>query len=195
MDTARYVVGLLLMLGLPPGIAWWFVVHPIAGFWRRRGVTLTMTVMGVFMVGGVAALWFVREALMGRDLGTNNVLAGLALVPLLGAIIINRKRRKYLTKRILAGIPEVSADDPGTLLTEGIYRRIRHPRYVEVTLAVLAYALFSNHLGPYVLFVLCFPLLHTVVLMEERELSQRFGEEHAAYRARVPRYLPLTTRD
>ena len=194
MDTARYVVGLLLVLGLPPGLAWWFVLHPFAGFWRGRGVRVTMTVMTLFMVAGVAGLWFVRASVMGPDLGTSGALAGLALVPLLGAAVIGLKRRKHLTTRILSGVPEISAEDPGKLLTDGIYGRIRHPRYVEIVLAVLAYSLFSNHVGPYVLLALCFPVVHAVVLLEERELSQRFGEEFETYRARVPRYLPRLAR-
>jgi len=33
-------------------------------------------------------------------------------------------------------------------------------------------------------------LLHTVVLLEERELEERFGDAWREYAARVPRYLP-----
>jgi protein-S-isoprenylcysteine O-methyltransferase Ste14 len=33
-------------------------------------------------------------------------------------------------------------------------------------------------------------LVHTVVLLEERELEERRGDEWRAYAARVPRYLP-----
>ena len=190
MDTARYVFGLFIVLCLPPGLAWWFLVHPFATFWRRVGVRGTLTFMTVFLTGGVVGLWFVRVPLMGRDFGFQWPMAAFAVPCLAGAIVLAVKRKKHLTTRILAGVPEVSPSDPGTLLTKGVYGTIRHPRYVEIVCAVLAYALFSNHLGPWLVFALCFPLLHAIVILEERELTQRFGDEYAVYRRRVPRYVP-----
>lgn len=37
MGTARYWIGVLLVVSMPPAILWWFVVHPFIGFWRRVG--------------------------------------------------------------------------------------------------------------------------------------------------------------
>jgi protein-S-isoprenylcysteine O-methyltransferase Ste14 len=34
------------------------------------------------------------------------------------------------------------------------------------------------------------PLLHLIVLLEERELPDRFGEAYVDYSRRVPRYWP-----
>lgn len=34
------------------------------------------------------------------------------------------------------------------------------------------------------------PLRHLIVLLEERELRDRFGEAHADHARRVPRYWP-----
>jgi protein-S-isoprenylcysteine O-methyltransferase Ste14 len=61
---------------------------------------------------------------------------------------------------------------------------------VEIGVGTLGYALFSNWLGALVVGLATLPLLHAIVLLEERELSERFGEEYERYRARVPRYLP-----
>jgi protein-S-isoprenylcysteine O-methyltransferase Ste14 len=79
-------------------------------------------------------------------------------------------------------------------LTEGIYARLRHPRYVEVTLWTLGYSLIANYTGVYLLWLLSLPTLHLVVLLEERELRQRFGASYDAYARRVPRYLPKRER-
>ncbi|MCP4899328.1 MAG: isoprenylcysteine carboxylmethyltransferase family protein, partial [bacterium] len=101
------------------------------------------------------------------------------------------KRRRHLTTRILAGIPELSrSGEPGVLLTEGIYSRIRHPRYVEVMTGVLAYALFANYIGLYYLTVATLPTLLLIVIIEEHELRQRFGDEYTDYCSRVPRFIP-----
>ena len=88
-------------------------------------------------------------------------------------------------------MPELQANGRGgQLLTEGIYSKMRHPRYVELSLGTFALTLFVNHLGTYLLFVAFLAGLHAVVLLEERELCERFGEEYLAYRARVPRFIP-----
>ena len=54
----------------------------------------------------------------------------------------------------------------------------------------IAYAFIANYVGVYILAVVILPALHLVVLLEERELRHRFGEEYDLYRARVPRYIP-----
>ena len=53
MSTARYIIAVLLMISLPPTIAWWYVIHPFVGFWRRVGKPITYTVMTVLFLGGV----------------------------------------------------------------------------------------------------------------------------------------------
>jgi protein-S-isoprenylcysteine O-methyltransferase Ste14 len=37
---------------------------------------------------------------------------------------------------------------------------------------------------------LTIPGLHAIVLLEERELVERFGQEYRDYALRVPRYIP-----
>ncbi len=106
-------------------------------------------------------------------------------------MILSKKGRKHLTFGILSGLPELSKEQyPGTLLTEGIYAKIRHPRYVEVFLAVLAYAFAANYLAPYVLALVSVPAIYLIVILEERELKKRFGEAYEEYGRRVPRFIP-----
>jgi protein-S-isoprenylcysteine O-methyltransferase Ste14 len=195
MDTARYWMGVLVVTWLPPALLWWFLIHPFVGFWRRLGTKTTLVAMGVLYVAGVAVLIPLRDVLLVRDLGTNaGVLSASALLVALSFWIAAR-RKKHLTTRILAGIPELDADAEGfTLLTEGIYARVRHPRYVEIAVGTLGYALFSAWLGALVIAIATLPLLHAIVLFEERELAERFGEEYERYRRTVPRYVPRRAR-
>jgi len=191
MTTARYIIAVLLVISLPPAMAWWFVIHPFVGFWRRVGKTISYTVMTVLFLGSVAGLFAIRDALVLADLGTNWIMVGVAAVLIIPAIWLAIARTKYLSFAILVGVPELDVDGSGgKLLNEGIYAVIRHPRYIEIVLGTLAYAAFANYLGGYVIALLTIPAIHAIVVIEEKELAVRFGEQYDAYRSRVPRYIP-----
>jgi protein-S-isoprenylcysteine O-methyltransferase Ste14 len=191
LDLIRYGLGALMALALPPAIVYWFIVHPFIGFWRRVGARGTLWVLAVFYLGSMAALFPLRHVLLGRDLGTSVVNLIVAAPLLVVSGIISRQRRRHLTMRTLAGVPELAPQEAGPgLLTEGIYGKIRHPRYVEFTLGMIGWALFVNYVGLYVITGLSFVLLYLIVLMEERELRERFGQGYVDYSARVPRFVP-----
>lgn len=192
MSTVRYILGIFIVVGLPPGVAWWFIVHPFVGFWRKVGVKGTMTVMILFFVLCVAGLAMIRVQLLGPDLGLRWPLVALGATLLVVAAFIGVKRKKYLTMRILAGLPEVETDENkrGELLIEGPYSIIRHPRYVELVLATFGYAAIANYVGSWIVAILAIPVLRLVVALEERELVDRFGEEYQRYATRVPRFFP-----
>jgi protein-S-isoprenylcysteine O-methyltransferase Ste14 len=63
-------------------------------------------------------------------------------------------------------------------------------RYVGAALGYLASVFFANYLILYAALPVFLVLLHLIVVLEERELEERFGEEYRVYRASVPRYLP-----
>ena len=192
MDKVRYFFAVLLVISIPPALLMWLLVHPFIDFWRRfhAGVTLTLMMSQIFV--GMFLLYRVRAPLVSVDLGSHWIPMVIGVLMLVPTIRIALARKKHLTMRILSGIPEFEGDEGGgTLLTEGIYSRIRHPRYIEVILGTISYALFANYLGAYVIAVLTVPAVHAIVLLEERELQACFGDEYVRYSATVPRYFPI----
>ena len=191
MDTARYVFGCLIVVGLPPGLGWWFVIHPFIDVWRRVGKEMTFIVGMALMFASMVPLYWVRDTLLMADLGTSPITVAIAIVLAACAAFIAFKRRKHLTMAILAGLPELEEGGKGgSLVTEGPYSVVRNPRYIEMVFGVFAYAAFSNYVGPYVLALVSIPLIHMIVILEERELRDRFGEAYETYLASVPRYWP-----
>ncbi|MCH7715585.1 MAG: isoprenylcysteine carboxylmethyltransferase family protein [Gemmatimonadetes bacterium] len=191
MNSVRYFVAVVLLISLPPGLLLWFVIHPMAGFWRKLGAGWTYAILGLPVVGMMVGLFGVRTQLVSTDFGTSLPLIALGAICVAFGITIAVKRKKYLTMAILAGIPELSrGGEKGKLLTEGIYGRIRHPRYVEALLGVLGYALIANYLGMYIMFALTVPAIYFIVVLEERELRDRFGSAYEEYSRRVPRFFP-----
>lgn len=191
VDAARYWLAVVLVVAMPPGLVFWFVVHPFVGFWRRVGVVKTYVVLAVVGAGMMVGLFLARDLLVATDYGTSRWTGGLGLVLLMGATVLFWKRKKHLDNKRLSGLHELDPSrEDGRLLTEGIYGVIRHPRYVEVALAVLAYALMANYLGAYLIWVSTLLCLGLIVPLEERELEERFGEEYRRYREEVPAFIP-----
>jgi len=191
MNTARYVLAVLMVIAIPPAVVWWFIVHPFIGFWRRVGTKWTFTFLTVFYLASIVGLYVAKDVLVGTDYGTSWWLVAAAVPPFVMAVAIGRRRRKHLKFRTLAGLPEVAPDGEGPgLLREGIYSRIRHPRYVEFILGGIGYALFINYLGVYLMVAGALVSILVIVELEERELRQRFGEAYAEYCEQVPRFFP-----
>ena len=81
--------------------------------------------------------------------------------------------------------------DRHRLITQGIYRRIRHPMYSALVLYDVAHALVIPNwvAGPsnLVAFAVLFALR---VRAEERMMLEQFGDEYTAYMARTKRLVP-----
>jgi len=191
MNAARYWVALFLVAYIPGIFLYWFSVHPFVRFWRRVGARRTMAIHSALMLLLAAAIFMVRRPLLAVEFGTKPVLIAVA-IPLFAICVAGRVvLSKQLKNRILAGLPELAPEAYGSrLLTEGAYARIRHPRYAQVVVLMLAFALFTNYLATYVLFLLVAAAIFPLTRIEERELRERFGAEYEAYCARVPRFIP-----
>lgn len=191
IDAVRWWIALLILVATPPAFVTWFVIHPFAGFWRRHGgyaAYLAALAVGLPLGYGLFRL---RHRLLAVDLGTSWVLVALGVGCAAVAVGMAVQVRRQLSVATQMGLPEVAPDrHPGALLTEGIYARVRHPRYVEALLGLFGWALIANYAAVYVLMALMLPALHAIVVLEERELRERFGAAYEAYARQVPRYVP-----
>ena len=190
MDAARYFIALFLLLAFPAAMSMWLLIHPLVGFWRRRGPTITY-VSVVALAGVIGSLLFqLRRPILRVEFGFNWVLTIAAILVYIAGALLERQYRRHLTIATLLGLPEVSANRPSTLLTEGIYSKVRHPRYLGLMCEISATALLVNYLAIYLLVLATIPVLYLTVWLEERELVERFGEAYERYMRQVPRFLP-----
>ena len=92
---------------------------------------------------------------------------------------------------VLVGMPELDPEHhEQKLVRSGVYGRIRHPRYAQFIVGLLGYALVANYLTAYLTWLLWLPGVYVLVLFEEKELRERFGEEYDRYCREVPRFVP-----
>ena len=198
MDQIRRVLAVVAIVVYGPGLLFWFLVHPLARFWRKLGPAITYLI--VFTVLALIGLrvFQVSGTLIGRDLGTNwsLIVLGAVLLGICGWIGLAYGRKlNHLGVAARIGVPELSrTGTPQTLVRDGLYGYVRHPIYSFAIASGIAYALIVNYVGTYILFVAAVPALYAITALEERELTDRFGEPYRQYQRDVPRLLPLIRR-
>lgn len=190
LHTIGYYLAALVVVTMPPAMLYWFLIHPFAGFWRRLGKIPTFLIVGSICVALAVFLWTFKDRFLATHWGYHWLLIVLGIVLYLLGAYGEQQIRKQLKFKILVGTPELDAEAPGTLMTDGVYEQSRNPRYVNMMVALLGWALVLNYPALYVVLALCVPLLYLIVLLEERELRGRFGAEYVEYCRRVPRFLP-----
>jgi steroid 5-alpha reductase family enzyme len=191
MDDFRYILALLVVMGVPGAFAFWFSIHPFVRYWRKVGVRWTYLFHTALLVAVMAAVFQLREPLLGREFGTQPVLIAASAAVYAVAFSVAFERRKGLSKQQLIGLPEIAPERTDSrLITAGIYSRVRHPRYLELLLILLGHALLTNYLAVYGALGMCLAGFPLIIWMEEKELRQRFGKDHEAYCEQVPRLIP-----
>ena len=191
IDHVRYLFAAANMVVLPIGLLFWLVIHSFAPRWRKLGPGRTyLTVLPIVALCGVL-LYSIRRILVGADLGTHASLIVIGLV-LWAISTIEIRYWRHLSIRTLVGITELSSVEGGAdkLLTEGAYRTVRHPRYLSAGIGVIGNVFIANYAGVYVLLLILFPLGFIMLMLEERELVDRFGERYRQYQREVPRIIP-----
>jgi len=87
-------------------------------------------------------------------------------------------------------------DPPKELVVRGLYRYVRNPMYLSVTLIVLGEVLLARSRALLVYWAIWFAAVNLFVIgYEEPNLRRRFGESYERYRQRVNRWLPRIPRD
>ena len=192
IDRVRYLLAVLSVIVLPSGLLFWFVIHPWARWWRTLGPVRTYVIVLPALVGLGVVLFRFRGSLIGADFGANELLIAVAAI-LYGVVTrLELQYWKHLSISPLIGVPELSRGEhgKGRLLQDGIYRIVRHPRYLSAGIGTIANALIVNYAGVYVLLLWLFPAGYVMMMLEERELVDRFGETYRRYQQDVPRIIP-----
>lgn len=97
----------------------------------------------------------------------------------------------WLFSSIGTGITPVSATrKEHKLVTNGIYRWVRHPLYTFGSSLFLAFGMMADNWFIILLGVLAFIVMAIRTPKEEANLIQKFGDEYREYMKRTGRFLP-----
>jgi protein-S-isoprenylcysteine O-methyltransferase Ste14 len=116
------------------------------------------------------------------------VRVGLGILTMFGGAMLMRA-----SGRAFGSHDEVFSHGAKTavLVTDGVFARSRNPVYVGATMMMLGLGLLADSSWVLlIVFGIGVPLLHFgVILPEEQYLTETFGDEYAAYRKKVRRWL------
>lgn len=189
MEELRILLTAFLIILLPVVAIFWFVLHGGVRLWKRTRPSLAYLCASVAIALTLLLTIPNLGLFLGRDLGGNVFLFLFGVgIYLLSVIPYGRIHRK-LDFKTFAGIREIN-DDADTLLQAGPFAIVRHPRYLMVLIGVLGWSLAANYSGGYIVSILFVPALIGVILLEERELIDRFGDAYRAYQRTTPMLIP-----
>lgn len=105
-----------------------------------------------------------------------------------GTILSVKSSKAWSLKKFLGITP--SSEEKETLVTSGLYGKIRHPLYAGVLLIFLGYFLVAGT-GTALVHLLCLLIyLPFGIYFEEKNLVEKFGKSYQTYQEEVPPLIP-----
>lgn len=94
----------------------------------------------------------------------------------------------YLLIRFSNNILFRSPENKNELITEGLFKHVRHPMYLGVLLIYLACIFLSISLISFVIWILIFIIYDRLATFEEKQLQLLFKEKYLEYKKKVPKW-------
>jgi protein-S-isoprenylcysteine O-methyltransferase Ste14 len=147
--------------------------------WVPKGVL--MVFMLIFIILPPVALPFAD----GPKIDMPSVVA----ISLGGVLFAANVIIKVLSQRKIGAMPALKAK--GMLVTDGMYKVVRHPLYMSNGLLALGMALMTQSLYALLFSVPYFLSFLFIIHFEEEVLLEQYGDQYLAYKRRVPwRMIP-----
>jgi protein-S-isoprenylcysteine O-methyltransferase Ste14 len=181
-----WLAAIVLFMQLPIPL-FWFVLHPKVSYWRDHQNAAFVWGLSLSWPPVTTALILYHRELFDRESPPPwRIALGFALIILEGWIFWRVK--KDLGTARLIGKTELSG--AGEIAQNGIYGRIRHPRYLGSFLALLGACLLAGKPAMWIAAGVWCVLTLIAIAFEQRELRARFGDFYVDYCRRVPGFIP-----
>lgn len=159
-------------------------------WFRRFGNWNYVGVLNFYFITTIITLNYLDGIILLRRPPTHLLIVAGSSILFIGCIISYIAGRT-LTLKTLISLPQIHPNRyHQTLVTNGLYRKMRHPRYIGYWLIALGFSMTTGLLFLWLFFIWLVVGLSILALLEERELRQRFGKTYTDYMQRVPAFLP-----
>ncbi|MFW9798979.1 MAG: methyltransferase family protein [Candidatus Thorarchaeota archaeon] len=120
---------------------------------------------------------------------------GIGIIFLAVGFLVMALTLRSLTLRRAFGDELYMTKEESQLVTTGPYAYTRNPLYFSGTILLIGWTLFLRLTFLLILTMLFLPLFGFAIKWEEKELTERFGEEYVLYKERVPLFFPRLRRE
>lgn len=186
MTIFDWIAGCVLWANMPVPV-YWLVLHTGVRFWRRH--VRAGYVVAVVTGWGVASVlaWLYGGRLLNAAAVPSPVIwMGAALI-MFDVWVLAQVERQLGTHH-LVGQAELTSS--GEIKRDGIYARVRHPRYAAMMISTLGACLMAARPAMWCVAAVWAACVALMIRLEERELVARFGAAYEEYRRRVPAIIP-----
>jgi protein-S-isoprenylcysteine O-methyltransferase Ste14 len=166
------------------------------GFLERHGIVrnairedllyFALPAVLVFFAGMMTSAWnLVRQPGSLYMLSVQNIV-GLALliVGLTIALVAQITLRRFYSSTLVIR-------EDHQLITHGIYRFTRHPVYLGVIIAIIGVPVYASSLYGLLLMSALIPIFLIRIRIEERMLTDEFGDAYRTYKEATSKLIPL----
>jgi len=180
---------ILVAFALPIPL-WLILLHLILlqakGIFRK----ISYFSLGLLWLISLIIIFNNKELIFDLKFKTNIILQILSIIFLILALLIDYFTVKALGYKKLSCYTELkNKQDKDQLITKGIYKYARHPRYIEYILLSLFFALFFGYKFFIYFTIYIFIGFYIATIFEEKELIKRFGNSYIEYKKKVPRFF------
>ena len=182
------LTALMWMFAPIPWIVTTVHIHAKNNGWRASRAKATVWVISM-AVWAIFAWWLIPnyQVLFEQQFATSvSIYFGIALL-FIAAVIEVVTSNVLGRKRILGSSEFEKSEDK--LITAGIYKYARHPRYVEHPLWFVGLGLMFGYTSMLWFALYLFIALAITAHFEEKELIKRYGKEYLNYKKKTPAFF------
>jgi protein-S-isoprenylcysteine O-methyltransferase Ste14 len=168
----------------------WIPVHAFRRISRKLGV-LTYLIPLLLWLPAAYLIYVYKDFLLLYRIGLPDMVNISGRVLFIIGLGLQLWTVKLLGLPAIMGLPELTPRVKGRLVKEGAFSIVRHPTYLSHTIMFGGIFFLTEVISVGIVLVLDFILVHAVIIpLEDKELSERFGDEYREYKKKVPSFFP-----
>lgn len=167
------------------------VGHAFIKFFRKFGIVSFFLYIILWISWAILVFMNKSLFLLGEILNPNIVIVIAGIVIFTIGLLLQVLGYKILGIKTVFGIPEIlPKEERTTLVVKFPFSLVRHPIYFGQLLIIMGVLLMTAELSLCALLTVVAVFIWPVTTLEERELSDRFGDQYKNYQRQVPRIFP-----
>lgn len=182
------IITIMFWLVIP---LFWIPVHLFSVSYKRIGLKAYLIPVMTWLPC-CFFLYMNRDLFLAYRIGIPHALSITGLMLLVVGTLLHVWTARLLGLWGIIGVPEVSVKVQTELVTRGPFAIVRHPTYLAHTLIFSGVFLVTGVLAVAVVTIIDFLIVTAFIIpLEEREMTNRFGNAFHAYKIKVPyRFVP-----